>query len=141
MAIVGLRIFLVEDNEADVVLVREAFARAGAECEMLVAEDGHQALTMIEQIDRDLLHPDVAIIDLNIPKVNGSEVLEALRLCSASKELPAVVMTSSRHPADLETINRMGAAYFHKPIDVGEYFKIVEVVTALVREQAKASGA
>jgi CheY-like chemotaxis protein len=129
----GLRVFLIEDNQADIVLVQEAFASGGVVCEMLVAEDGHIALSILERLGRELPRPDIAIIDLNVPKVGGVELLRELRLHSACADIPVLVTTSSQSPRDLEIIEKLGAAYFHKPIDLNEYFKIAGVVINLVR--------
>jgi CheY-like chemotaxis protein len=128
-----LRVFLIEDNQADIVLMHEALANGGVVCEMLVAEDGHKALSILERLGRELPCPDIAIIDLNVPKVGGVELLRELRLHSACADIPVLVTTSSQSPRDLEIIEKLGAAYFHKPIDLNEYFKIAEAVMNLVR--------
>jgi CheY-like chemotaxis protein len=127
-----LRIFLAEDNPADVALLREAFDRLAVPCELQVAEDGHAAALILDQVGRELPCPDIFIVDLNLPKLDGTELLRRKRLNPLCADVPALVMTSSQSPKDLKTIASLGASYFHKPIEWSEYFKIVEVVTKLV---------
>lgn len=130
----SLKIFLAEDNAADVVLLREAFDRVGMAYDLLVAEDGHIAASILDQIGSEVPCPDIMIIDLNLPKVDGLELLRRKQSIEGCGGVPALVMTSSKSATDLRMIANLGAAYFHKPIELSEYLKIVDVVTGMVKK-------
>jgi CheY-like chemotaxis protein len=141
MTMPNLKIFLAEDNAADVLLLREAFDRVGWICELQVVEDGQAAASILDQLGREAPCPDIIIIDLNLPKVDGMELLRRKQLNPGCEGVPALVMTSSKSPSDLKMIASLGAAYFHKPIQLSEYLTIVDVVTSLVKKSAaKQSG-
>jgi DNA-binding response OmpR family regulator len=125
-------VFLAEDNPADVSLVHEAFTYYKYDCRVHVMKDGEIAAAFLKRIGPELPCPDIAIIDLNMPKVDGEELIRLLRSNSACAGIPVLVMTSSRSPKDLAMIAGFGAAYFHKPINLSEYLKVAEVVADLV---------
>lgn len=113
-------ILLVEDNEDDVVLLREAFA----ECKQLhlleVVRDGEQALAYLRRsgIYKDASSPDLVMLDINLPKKNGFEVLQELKADPVLKHLPVVVLTVSEREEDILRSYAHGAcSYIRKPED------------------------
>ena len=115
-----LRVLLVEDDEDHVFLVRRALADlAGAEVAVEVAGDGEQA---VERLARSRFSPggppQLVLLDLKMPRMDGLEVLRRIRADEAAARLPVVVLTSSEHQDDREEALRLGATWFVcKPTD------------------------
>jgi two-component system, response regulator len=125
-------ILLVEDNEDDELLTLRALKKHRIGNEVIVARDGAQALDMLlgtrGATPLDPL-PQLLLLDLNLPKVGGLEVLERLRADERTKMLPVVVFTSSKEDEDVLASYRNGAnAYVRKPVDFAEFSKAVETV-------------
>ena len=118
-------ILLVEDNPDDAELTRIAFAEAGVDYRLHVVGDGVQALAYLRGCaPADL--PSLVLLDLNLPKLNGREVLEAIRAEPTTRSLPVVVLTTSAEPFDVDTVYELGAnSYIQKPV---EFERFVEVV-------------
>jgi CheY-like chemotaxis protein len=124
-----VRILLAEDNPADVYLIEEALREHQVPFEITVAEDGEAAIAMLARSDQ---RPDIVLLDLNMPKRSGGEVLERLRQGSGS-ELPVIVLTSSDSPSDKEEALRLGATcYIRKPTGLDEFLEIGATVKRLV---------
>jgi CheY-like chemotaxis protein len=124
-------ILLVEDNAPDVYLVNEVLRHCGFDYQLHVSADGAQALAFLENLETDTGCPDVALIllDLNLPKIPGIQVLERIRQSRRCEAVPVVILTSSDSPADLAAIHRLSAtAYFRKPADVAAYMQLTEVI-------------
>jgi chemotaxis family two-component system response regulator Rcp1 len=108
-----MRLLLVEDNEADVVLMQEALREAGVEHELEVAADGEQALAALR--DGPPL-PDLVLLDLNLPRKDGREVLAEAKRDPELCGVPILVLTTSQSPADVAFAYRNHAnAYIRKP--------------------------
>ncbi len=124
------RILLVEDNPNDVELTLAAFEEHHLANEVVVARDGAQALDYLfrrgDYADRLVGNPAVVLLDLKLPKVNGLEVLEAVRADLSLRPIPIVVLTSSREEPDLLRSYALGVnAYVVKPVDFGDFIKAV----------------
>ncbi|MCW2967989.1 MAG: Two-component system response regulator [Solirubrobacteraceae bacterium] len=123
-----MRILLVEDLSSDAVLLREALRDAGLDDDLVLAHDGREAL--------DLLHsgkplPQLVLLDLNLPKVSGREVLDEIRSDARLKELPVVVLTMSLSPADVSFAYRhLANAYVRKP----NGFEALSTVARAIRD-------
>ena len=132
------QILLVEDNFADVVLIREAFKGLNRAHSLLVVEDGEKAIDLIERIDQQesIPCPSLLLLDLNLPRRTGTEVLRRLRQSPRCGHIPVVILTSSDAPKDREYANRLAAdSYFRKPSDLNEFMKIREIVERLLGQQ------
>jgi len=119
-------VLLVEDSDADVELMRAAFADALPQAELRVAWNGEEALASLLDGDRPPL-PDLVLLDLNLPRVGGLEVLQALRGASEPqvRRLPVVVLSTSNAPADVDRAYELGAnAYVSKPFEVDELLRV-----------------
>ena len=116
-------ILLVEDNADDVELTRLAFDEAKVANRLVVARDGAEALDYLfargAHADRDANDlPSIVLLDLNLPKVDGREVLKAIRENEATRSLPVVVLTTSAEPFDVEASYALGGnSYIQKPVD------------------------
>ena len=127
-------ILLVEDNPDDVELTRIAFAEAKIANELVVVSDGAQALDYLfargEYAHRDPGDlPSIVLLDLNLPKVDGREVLQAIRASEATRSLPVVVLTTSAEPFDVEASYALGVnSYIQKPVDFERFVWAVKQV-------------
>jgi len=114
-------ILLVEDNPDDELLTLRAIKKAGLPIEVTVVRDGAAALSVLESTTRENL-PDLLLLDLKLPKVNGLEVLRQMRAHDATKVLPVVVFTSSNEEQDIkETYALNGNSYIRKPVDFHQF--------------------
>jgi two-component system, chemotaxis family, response regulator Rcp1 len=104
-------IALIEDAESDVLLIREALEQAGLKFDLRVMGDGEEALEFIAKIDNDetMPLPRLIILDLNLPKVSGGQVLERVRQSSRCGSVPVLVLTSSDSPKDKAEIAQFTA--------------------------------
>jgi len=95
-------------------------------CELFVVGDGEKALSVIREIDSgDMTCPRLVIIDLNLPKKSGYEVLRNLRNCAALRDATVVILSSSGSPKDIAQVTQLGAnRYIRKPSALEEYLKI-----------------
>lgn len=122
-------ILLVEDNPDDVLLTQTAFQESRISNEIVVARDGEEALDYLfcrgPFADRDpAIEPQVILLDLKLPKVDGLEVLEAIRKDERTASIPVVVLTSSDEESDIVRGYRLGAnSYVRKPVDFGEFLE------------------
>jgi two-component system response regulator len=120
-------ILLVEDNPDDVLLTLRAFERSRIVNEIVVARDGAEALDYLfargTHASRDpAIMPEVVLLDLKLPKVEGLEVLRRLRADDRTRRLPVVVLTSSNEEKDVITSYELGAnSFVRKPVDFNEF--------------------
>ncbi len=132
----ALDILLVEDNPDDVELTRLAFAEAGSAHRLHAVGDGAEALDYLLARGRhagregaDL--PALVLLDLNLPRLDGREVLQAIRAAPATRGLPVVVLTTSAEPRDVDQSYALGAnSYIQKPV---EFERFVEAVRQIGR--------
>lgn len=119
-------IVLIEDNRADVLLVREALDQHKVRCEVTVIGDGEAAIKFIDDIDAGRHpSPDLVIIDLNLPKKPGKEVLKRLRECAACKDVAVVVLTSSEARRDKDEIAPFAPLhYLKKPSKLDDFITL-----------------
>jgi CheY-like chemotaxis protein len=119
------RILVVEDNPDDVGLLRRALKYAGLECALTVVDDGADALALVRQSRLAADAPDLAIIDLNLPKHGGLEVVEEIRANSSLAHLPVVILSSSSSPRERAMIERLQVLrHIVKPPDLDEFLRI-----------------
>jgi chemotaxis family two-component system response regulator Rcp1 len=121
-------ILLVEDNPGDVRLTQEAFDEARINNDLHVVNDGEAALQFVEQRESyaDAPRPDLILLDLNLPKVDGLDVLEHVKSEESLRRIPVVVLTSSEAEEDIvESYEQHTNAYLTKPIDPGEFVDVI----------------
>lgn len=125
-----MRILLVEDNPADAYLVEEALRTHGIDFEIRWLRDGEQALAMIAAGDFEL--PDLVLLDLNLPRVDGKEVLTLIRQTPELAGTPVAIMTSSDSPQDRKEMAELGAScYITKPPTLDQFLQVGGMIKAL----------
>jgi two-component system, response regulator len=118
-----VEILLVEDNENDVLLVTQALKNANITNRVFVMRDGAAALDFLFSAGefahrRNNDRPQVILLDLNLPKIDGLEVLRRIKADSRTRSIPVVVLTSSKEDLDISTAKHLGAeTYIVKPVD------------------------
>lgn len=126
-----IQVLLVEDNEADVDLTRETFEHSKLNVELAVAQDGVEAIDYLtgRKSGQRPPRPDLILLDLNLPKVDGRQVLSTIKDDRELKKIPVVVLTSSDAEADVVASYQLGAnCFITKP---GDFRKYQDVVHAL----------
>jgi CheY-like chemotaxis protein len=124
-------ILLVEDNPSDVDLTRRALDKARIQNELVVAEDGEEALDYLfgtgAYAGRNTsLLPALTLLDLNLPKIRGLEVLRRIRADVKTRRLPVVILTSSREEQDLAESYDLGVnSYIRKPVDFTQFAQAI----------------
>lgn len=134
-----LQILLVEDNFADVLLVQQVLEDQGIIHKLHVMSDGAEALTFVAGIGKPdgPPCPDLLVLDVNLPKVEGPQVLEEFRKHPAGTQTPVIVVTSSDALRDRKLAEALGAdAYFQKPCDLDEFMKLGGVIRNLLGPKA-----
>jgi two-component system response regulator len=119
-------ILLVEDNPNDVELTLRAFEKSNVIDEMVVVRDGEQAIHYLfstgPHTGRDPMMPDVVLLDMKLPKIDGLGVLRRMRADERTRRLPVVMLTSSKEEKDVITSYDLGAnSFVRKPVDFGEF--------------------
>ncbi|MBI1897121.1 MAG: response regulator [Acidobacteria bacterium] len=127
-------IVLIEDNPADVGLVREALDEYGVSCELTVLTDGERAMHFVSDIDeRRGRCPDLVILDLNLPRRHGYEILARMRSSVQCPHVPVVVFTSSEAREDKENAARLHVArYIRKPHRLEQFIQVGGVLKELL---------
>jgi CheY-like chemotaxis protein len=116
-----LRILLVEDNPADAQMLRTALAKAGMPVEITHLKDGAEAVEYLQTGHTPTRPCDVVLLDLNLPRLTGFEVLEQIRGCDELKSLPIVIMSGSTNADEIDRCYQAGAnSYICKPIQLDE---------------------
>jgi len=124
-------ILLVEDNPDDVALTLRAFKKNNIMNKVVIAKDGTEALDYLyctgKYADRDIEDtPQIVLLDLKLPKVNGLEVLKQIREDDRTKLLPVIILTSSKEQQDLLDGYSLGAnSYIRKPVDFDQFIEAV----------------
>jgi CheY-like chemotaxis protein len=121
----SIDILLIEDNPADVRLTVEVFKQAKLRNTLLVAEDGETALAMLRDPSRP--RPDLILLDLNLPGIDGREVLQELKSDPALMAIPVCILTTSRAEHDiLHAYQRHTNCYIVKPVDLNQFINVVQ---------------
>ncbi|WP_232833812.1 response regulator [Saliphagus sp. LR7] len=122
-------ILLVEDNPGDVRLTKEAFTDGAIDNTLHVVTDGKEALNFLHQRDEyaDAACPDLVLLDLNLPKKSGEEVLEEIRGDEDLQRLPVIILTSSEAQEDvLRSYELQANAYLTKPVDPDAFLDTIQ---------------
>ena len=126
-----IEILLVEDNPGDVRLAEEALNNRNVASHIHVAVDGEEAISFLRREDRysDAPPPDLILLDLNLPKKDGREVLAEIKADDALQHIPVVVLTTSRSDEDIRTAYHLSAnCYIAKPVDFDEFINVVKSI-------------
>ena len=126
-----IEILLVEDNKGDIGLIEEVFEEAKIKNNIHVAEDGEEALRYLLGKGKfsGSRHPDLILLDLNLPKKDGREVLREIKEDKNLHSIPVIVLTTSNAEKDiLEAYDLHANAYVTKPLGFNEFIKVVESI-------------
>jgi two-component system, chemotaxis family, response regulator Rcp1 len=124
-------IFLVEDSPGDVRLTREALLDAKVKNNLHVALDGMEAMSFLLQQGKHVNapRPDLILLDLNLPKKSGREVLEEIKLDPSLKSIPVVILTTSAAEEDILRSYQLHAnCYITKPVDLDQFLKVIKTI-------------
>src|ERR1700722_10243589 len=129
-------IWIAEDNPADLYLIEEALRRHEFAYRLSTADNGEEMLNMIARLEQEPLEscPDLFLIDLNLPRRSGDEILGQLRHSSSCAQVPVIVITSSDSPQDRARARELGASfYFRKPADLERFMAIGGIVREFLK--------
>lgn len=125
-----VEVLVVDDNPGDLALIRESFGECSVQSRVTPALDAELAFEILSNPGR--CPPDLVIIDVNLPRVDGFELLRRIRANPRLRVIPVVVMSSSTRPSDVERAYDLGAnAYVPKPSDLDAYFAIARGIAVL----------
>ena len=123
-----IHILLVEDNEGDIFLIKEAFEEAKLHTKLSVVKDGKEAVDFLNKQGKytDVQLPDLLLLDVNLPKKNGHEVLQYIKGDDNLKHIPVIMLTTSSSPKDVNLAYKNYAnCFITKPVDVTEFMKVI----------------
>lgn len=126
-----IEILLVEDNPGDVRLTRESLYDARIHNNMIVASDGLEAMACLRREGEygDATRPDLILLDLNLPRMNGFEVLNEIKEDPHLKRIPVVVLTTSQAEQDIiQSYNLYANAYVTKPVDLEQFVRVLKSI-------------
>ena len=128
-------VLIVDDNESDVFLIQEAIGATRLSLTLHVAKDGEQAIRFFDRADAqaDMPCPALVILDINLPKKQGGDVLKHMRLSRRCADALVIVVSTSDSMQDREQMRNLGAeGYFHKPSQYDEFMKLGDIVKTLL---------
>jgi len=125
-----MNILLVEDNEGDIVLTKEAFEESMLIDKIQVIRDGKEAIRFFEKLDeRTPDKPTLVLLDVNLPKVSGHEVLKFIKNNEKHRSIPVIMLTTSSAEKDVtQSYKNHVNCYITKPIDMGDFIKAMAKV-------------
>ena len=131
-------IVIIEDNPGDVFIMEEALREHNLPAAVAVLSNGEEALRFFDRLEHDLTAscPDIVLLDLNLPKHSGHQVLARIRGSGRCSSVPVVIVSSSEAETDLAENRRLGAtAYFKKPSRLDDFMKLGVLVSSLLGHQ------
>lgn len=129
-----MQVLLVEDSPADVCIASEALVDTGIQADLFVVNDGDEAIKYLtgQAPYTKAVKPDVVLLDLNMPKVNGHQVLDEIRHVRGMTEIPIVLLTASDNFDDIDRAHHKGMNYYlRKPVEARCLASLLEVVRSL----------
>jgi CheY-like chemotaxis protein len=126
-----IEILLVEDNPGDVRLTQETMRESRVCNRLIVAGDGLEAMAYLRQENghANAARPDLILLDLNLPRMNGFEVLDAIKVDECLKRIPVVILTTSEAEQDIiRSYNLHANAYVTKPVDLDQFMAVMRAI-------------
>ena len=127
----AIEILLIEDNQGDVVLTLEAFEEARIKNNVTVLKDGEEAIRYLTRKPpyENAVLPDIILLDINLPKIDGKEVLSFIKSNPRLKQIPVVMLTTSSSESDVSDAYEANAnCYITKPVDVNKFFEVIRAI-------------
>lgn len=127
MAMQSETVLLVEDNPDDVAFTRRAFRKNDFDHHLVVAHDGEEALALLlPSADEEPLRPAVALVDINLPRISGLDLVARLRAHPRTRLLPVIMLTTSVEHRDVLESYRIGAnSYVRKPVQFDDFIEVI----------------
>ncbi len=126
-----IHILLVEDNEGDIVLTTEALEEGKVANSLSVVKDGWEAIQYLEQNEgyEDAEEPNLVLLDINLPKVNGHEVLKHIKTSDSLKHIPVIMLTTSSDKVDInKSYKNHSNCYITKPVEVNKFIEVISTI-------------
>lgn len=126
-----VHILLVEDNEGDILLTTEAFEEAKILITLSIVRDGKEAIDFLDKEGKysNADMPDMLLLDVNLPKKNGHEVLQYIKGNESLKHIPVIMLTTSSSPKDINlSYSNYASCFITKPVDVNEFIKVIATI-------------
>lgn len=126
-----MNILVVEDNEPEQIIMREAFKEAGVSCNLYMVRDGIEALEFLNRKGafEAMPQPNLIILDLNLPRMSGGELLADIKKNPKWEHIPILVLSNSESPRDIAQCYSLHAnAYLNKPSDFGKFIDLVHAI-------------
>ncbi len=126
-----IHILLVEDNEGDIVLTTEAFEEGKITNSLSVVKDGWEAIQYLEQNEgyENVKTPDLILLDINLPKINGHKVLKHIKSSKKLKQIPVVMLTTSSDDVDIKkSYDNFANCYITKPVEVDSFIHAISTI-------------
>ena len=119
-------VLYADDDADDLELVKDAFTRYANNVEIITVKDGSQAMSYLQQLSQDDPTPCLIILDINMPMLNGKDVLVKLRQLDRFENVPVVLFSTSSQPQDAQFARKYDAGFITKPLDYGQMEYITE---------------
>ena len=126
-----IHILLVEDNEGDIVLTTEALEEGKVANSLSVVKDGWEAIQYLEKNDgyEDAEEPNLVLLDINLPKVNGHEVLKHIKTSDSLKHIPVIMLTTSSDQNDInKSYQNHSNCYITKPVEANKFIEVISTI-------------
>ncbi len=125
----SIEILLVEDNPGDIRLTIEALKEGRVSNHLNIAKDGEEAIVFLDNDTGTNPHPDLILLDLNLPRVSGVEVLDHIKNTEKLKRIPVVILTTSQAEQDIvRTYNLHANCYINKPVDFEKFIQVIKMI-------------
>lgn len=131
-------ILIIEDNSADVFLIRAAIKAANIDADIHIVKDGEQAIRFFDNVDNDdaAPYPGLVVLDINLPRISGGEVLQHMRKSRRCNKALVIAISSSDYPRDRQNMENLGvSAYFHKPSEYEGFMKLGLIIKERLRSE------
>lgn len=137
-----IHILLIEDNEGDIFLTKEAFAEAGIQSKLDIARNGEEAISVLEDCKTKNNCPDLVLLDINLPKVNGFQVLQYIKQHKELRKTPVLMLSTSSSSNDIiKSYENFANCYIIKPAELKDFMSIVQSIKKFWLDTVKLSKA
>lgn len=126
-----IEILLVEDNPGDVVLTQESLSEGKLNNKLNIVVDGEMALNYVYKLNgfEEVITPDIILLDLNLPKIDGREVLQRLKSDPGFKHIPIIILSSSEAASDILTSYDLQAnCFISKPVQLDDFMRVIQTI-------------